>query len=261
VFGLSEFDLVSLLLVVGIVAFGGLVKGLAGFGYGIAGTALLAMVLEPATAVVVMILPTLTANLSLLRELDRESIRSCLISFGPYLGAALVGTLTGMALLESIPQQMLALALGLLTLGYTITKQSSVTVPGRGRFDAFCRLPGPSVKMTVGFVSGAIFGASNVGVQMVAYLDTLDLKRATFVGVLAMILVGVSGARIAAAFGLGLYGSGALSLSVLAVVPGLVGVAIGGVGRTYISEQYLQLGTIALLVVIGVRLTTKGFGL
>ena len=250
----------TLALVVAIVAFGGVVKGLAGFGYGIAGTALLATVLDPATAVVVMILPTLAANLSLLRELDRAGLRSCLRRFWPYLGAAVVGTLLGMALLDSIPRRALALALGLLTLGYVTTKQPYLTVPGRARFDAFCRLPGAPVKAVLGLLSGITFGASNVGVQVVAYLDTLDLDRSTFVGVLAMVLVGVSGVRVAAAFALGLYGAGSLSLSVLAVVPGLVGVTLGGAGRTRVPDRYLTAGTLLLLGVVGLRLTAAGTG-
>ncbi len=258
---LPGVETTTLALVAAIVAFGGLVKGLVGFGYGIAGTALLSTVLEPATAVVVMILPALAANLSLLRELDREGLRSCVREFWPYVTAAAVGTLVGMALLEAVPRRALALALGLLTLGYVASEQPFVPLPGRTGFEAVCRLPGASVKAVLGVLSGATFGASNVGVQVVAYLDTLDLDRSTFVGVLAMVLVGVSVVRVAAAFALGLYGGGALSLSVLAVVPGLLGVSVGGLGRRYVPDRALTAGTFLLLAVVGFRLTGRGLGL
>lgn len=55
-----------------------------------------------------------------------------------------------------------------------------------------------------------VFGASNIAVQVVADLDRLDRDRATSVGVLAMVLVGISTVRVGAAWTLGLYGSGSL---------------------------------------------------
>jgi hypothetical protein len=65
---------------------------------------------------------------------------------------------------------------------------------------------------------------------------------------------------VAAAFALGLYGAGSLSLSVLAVVPGLVGVTLGGIGRTRVPDRYLTGGTFLLLGVVGIRLTATGMG-
>jgi hypothetical protein len=73
----------TLLVVAGIVASWALTRGVAGFGYGVASTAILATVLSPATAVVVVILPALAANASLLGELDREGLRSCAERSGP----------------------------------------------------------------------------------------------------------------------------------------------------------------------------------
>jgi uncharacterized membrane protein YfcA len=251
----------TLLVVAGVVAFGGLIKGVAGFGYGVASTAILATVLSPTTAVVVMILPALAANASLMGELDGEGLRSCITRFWPYLGAALVGTLLGMAVLDAIPRGPLALALGTLTLGYVLLKQPYVALPGADRAAAVCLRPGGGVKASLGFVSGVVFGASNVGVQVVAYLDTLDLDRSTFVGVLAMVLVGISMVRVVTAFALGLYGGSALPLSVAAVVPGLVGVRLGTSVRRFVPERAQTRGTLALLAVIGARLTATGFGL
>ena len=251
---------VLLVTVVGIVSFGGLVKGLVGFGYGIAGTALLALVIDPATAVIVMILPALAANLSLVRELEPAEVRSCLRRFWPYVVAAGAGTLLGTAALESIPRQALAGGLGLLTLGYVASRQSYATLQS-GRLGRLGRPVGARATVGIGLVSGVVFGASNIGIQIVAYLDSMELDRSTFVGVLAMVLVGVTGLRVVAAFALGLYEGSALSLSLLAVAPGLVGVAVGGVGRRHLSERLLNAGTIALLLVVGVRLTAGGAGL
>lgn len=104
-----------------------------------------------------------------------------------------------------------------------------------------------------------VFGATNVAVQVVAYLDYLELDRSTFVGVLAMILVGVSTVRVGAAWFLGLYATGSLLvLSAVAAVPGLAGVKSGGLLREHVPKSYQTAGTLLLLAVIAARLTSTG---
>lgn len=252
---------VTLALVLAVVFFGGLVKGVAGFGYAVASTALLATFLEPSVAVVLMILPMLAGNLSLVGEIDRGDVRSCANRFWPYVLASLLGTLAGMAVLDRIPTAVLALLLGVVTLGYVLVSQEYVVLPGEAWFADRCLVPTTTAKAVLGLTSGVVFGASNIGVQFVAYLDALDLDQATFVGVLSMILVGVSTVRVGAAWTLGLYeAEGILVLSLLAVGPGLAGVATGGRVRSYVPERYQTAGTLLLLVVIGARLTANGVG-
>lgn len=247
--------------VAGVLLVGGLVKGVAGFGYAVVGTAALALVVDPATAVVVMIIPQLAANARLIGELDRGALSACARRFWPYVAAAAVGTLLGMALLDRAPTAALALVLGLLTVAYVVGKQPYWSVPGEARLREICFRPGTGAKAGLGFVSGVVFGASNIGVQVVAYLDALDLDHSTFVGVLAMILVGISTLRVGAARWLGLYDAGGtFLLSVAGVVPGLAGVAAGSRLRHRIPEQYRSAGTLALLAVVGVRLTATGIG-
>jgi len=121
-----------------------------------------------------------------------------------------------------------------------------------------------SVVFLGGLVSGAVFGATNAAVQVVAYLDSLDLDRSTFVGVLAMILVGISALRLAVAWGLGLFATGTgtaaglLALSALAAVPGVVGVAAGQRLRRRLPERHVTAGAFLLLAVIGVKLLSDG---
>lgn len=255
------FELIALALVLGIVFLGGVVKGTAGFGYAIASTAVLAAVLEPRQAVVIMILPMLVANVTLLRELDRDDVRTCVRRFWPYVLAALVGTALGMALLSRVPRSALTLGLGVFTLAYVVISQDAVRVPGAASVASRCFQSGLFAKAALGLFSGVVFGASNVAVQMVAYLDSLSLDRSTFVGVLAMILVGVSSVRVALAWTGGLYGSGSLLVvSTLAVGPGLVGVTAGQRLRRFVPDRAETLGALLLLAVIGTKLTVDGLG-
>lgn len=249
----------TLAAVLAVLLFGGVVMGVAGFGYAVIGTTTLAVLLDPAIAVVVMILPMLATNIQLVGELDQDSLTSCARRFWPYIVSAAGGTLLGMALLDRVPTAVLALGLGLLTGLYVVGRQPYVTLPGGATARVVCFRPGPGAKGVLGFASGLIFGASNIAVQVVAYLDSLDLDRQTFVGVLAMVLIGISTLRVGAAWYLGLYDApGALSLSVAGIVPGVVGVAAGRRVRDRIPQRYQMTGVLLLLSVIAVRLSVKG---
>jgi uncharacterized membrane protein YfcA len=232
------------------VLFGGLVKGTVGFGYAIASTALLAVFLPPSTAVVLMILPMLAANVSLLGELDRDEFSRCLRQFWPYVLLAMSGTVLGMLLLDIVQTSLLTPALGLFTLAYVAVKQPWIALPGEEIVARYCFRRDTAVKAVLGFVSGIVSGLSNVAVQVVAYLDSLDLDRSTFVGVLAMTLVGVSGLRVGMAWTLGLYDSGNLLLySAGLSVPGLVGVTLGGRLRRFSSDR-IQLTAVLVLLFV-----------
>jgi hypothetical protein len=250
------------LVVAAVVAFGGFVTGLNGFGFAVVGTSLLAFVMDPQTAVTTMILPILAANVSLVRELDRDGFVSCVRRFWPYVGAALVGTVLGMLSLSLVPTRPLALGLGLFVLVYVALSQERVEIPGESLLRRRCFVDTGATKAALGFVSGAVFGVSNVGVQVVAYLKSLDLDRETFVGVVAMVFLGVSVVRIGTAAVLGLYdGGGLFAVSAAAAVPGLAGVAVGKRVRPAVPESSQRAATFGLLAVIGVRLTLSGAGL
>jgi len=252
----------TLALVLAVVFVGGAVKGLAGFGYAVVSTAVLATVLDPATAVVVMILPTLGANVYLLGELDRADLRPCIGRFWPFVAAAMVGTAVGMLALRSVPTRYVALGLGVLTLAYVALKQPYVDLPGVDAATDRCFRPDARWKVALGLAAGLVFGASNIAVQVVAYLDSLELDHELFVGVLALILVGISALRVGLAGWLGLYdAAGTALLSVLAVLPGLAGVRAGGAVRPRVPERVQVAGVVVLLAVIGGRLTAAGLGL
>lgn len=242
-----------------VVLLGGFVKGLAGFGYALVSTTLLATFLQPSTAVVLMIVPLLAASLSLVRELESGEVRTCLSRFWPYLLAASIGTAVGMVLIEFLPTDVMLLGLGVFTLLYVTGKQPYVRIPGEAWLRQQCFKTSNPTMTGLGFTSGLVFGASNVAVQVVAYLDSLSLSRNTFVGVLAMILVGISSLRIGLAWTLGMYESGGLLVvSVGLAIPGLIGVTLGQRLRTILPEFIEVAGVLVLLTVIGVRLVTSG---
>lgn len=241
------------------VLIAGAMNGLAGFGFALVGTMALATVFDPSTAVVFMIVPILSVNLSLVRDLSRRELRSCSRRFAPLIGAALIGTVLGMVVLDRLPAKPLRVALGTLTLGFVTTTQRIVTLPspsGSG---------GDGVGRTrlgmigVGGVSGLLFGGTNVGVQLIAYLRSFDLSHGLFVGVVAMVFLGINGVRVTVAMLFGLYPSPVtLVASVLAALPAVLGVAAGKRLRSAAGERSRRAVVLGLLTVIGVRLIGGG---
>jgi len=259
---LSAFtpELVVAITVVIVVA--GAVNGLAGFGFALVGTMALATAIDPTTAVVFMIAPILGVNLSLLGDLSLTDLRTCGRRFWPLMVAALVGTLAGLVVLDRVPQGPLKVGLGVLSLGFVLSTQRHLRVPGLDRAKKDCFVESTAGMLGVGAVSGLLFGGTNVGVQLVAYLRSCNLSHGLFVGVVAMVFLGLNGIRIGAAGALGLYPSpGLAAASFVAVVPAVVGVAVGKRLRAIVGERERQFVVLSLLTVIGVRLLVGGFGI
>ncbi|MFU8867996.1 sulfite exporter TauE/SafE family protein [Natronococcus sp.] len=251
----TVFVLLALLLA-------GAVTGIAGFGFALVGTAILATIVDPSVAVVLMIVPILATNVSLLGELEPRDVRTCGRRFFPYVVATLVGTIIGMAALESIPTEPLLVALGVVTLSYVGVTQRTIPVPGLGAVKHHCFVERTGMMVALGGVSGLVFGATNVGVQIVAYVRSRDLDPGLFVGVLALVFLGINAVRVGAAAAFGLYPSvGVALVSVALAVPALGGVFLGRRVRPRIEDRSRRLGVLGLLVIVGVQLLLNGLGI
>lgn len=250
-----------LVAVAAVVFVAGTVNGLAGFGFALVTTMVLAAVIDPATAVVFVIVPILAVNLRLAGELSRTEVDTCLRRFWPLVGAALLGTLGGMVLLDVLPEQPLRVLLGLVSLAFVASVQEVVTLPGEQRIREGCFVEHPAAMAGVGGVGGALFGGTNVGVQLVAYVRSCDLSHDLFVGVVAMLFLSLNGIRVVAAGALGLYpGVTVAGLSVAAAVPAVAGVAAGSRLRDTVSERARRGAVLTLLTVIGLQLLRTGLG-
>lgn len=239
----------------------GATNGVAGFGFAVVGTMALATVIDPATAVVFMIVPIFAVNVSLVTELSRRELRSCSARFWPLIAAALVGTVVGMVALQRAPEAPLRVGLGVLTLGFVATAQRAVPLPAWIGFADDSVWKSRLGMVGVGGISGLLFGGTNVGVQLIAYLRSFDLSHGLFVGVVAMVFLGLNGIRVAVAGALGLYPSVAVAAtSLAAVVPAVAGVAVGTRLRSVVSQRARRFVVLSLLTLVGVRLVAGGLG-
>lgn len=242
-----------------VVFFAAVLNGVAGFGFALLGTMGLATFLEPSQAVVFLILPILSVNTSLLRDLSIRELRECWGRFRPLLVAALLGTVIGMTALENVPEKPLRLFLGLVSLAYVLTAQSVVSIPGRSTVEDRCFVENTPAMVGIGAGSGLLFGGTNVGVQLIAYLRSCDLSHGTFVGVVAMVFFGLNSVRVGIAAALGLYPDATFAItSLVAIVPAIGGVAIGKRLRPVIAASHRRSVVLGLLTFVGLRLVSTG---
>ena len=245
-----------------VVFVAGAVNGVAGFGFALLATATLATVVDPASAVVFVVLPILAVNLTLVAELDRTTVRRCARRFWPLVGGGLVGVVVGMLVIGAMPAASLQVGLGLLTLAVVASTQSLVAVPGLEWIREGCVVEGTGPMAGLGLVSGVVFGATNVGVQFVAYLRSLELTHKLFVGVVAAVFLGLNGIRVALAGLLGLYpDQWFLALSMVAVVPAVVGARLGARVRPTLTDRTREVLVLGLLAAVGLWLTIGGLTL
>lgn len=251
-----------LVFLVGLTFVAGAVNGIAGFGFAVVGTMALATVLDPATAVVFMIVPILAVNLSLVSELSVSDLQTCGRRFAPLIGSALVGTVVGMAVLDVIPEAPLRVGLGIISLAFVATVQQVVEIPGLDRTREGCFVQTTPAMVGVGSISGILFGGTNVGVQLVAYVRSCDLSHGLFVGVVALVFLGLNAIRVGAAGVLGLYPDlTTVGLSVAVTLPAVGGVFVGSLFRGRVSQRTRRGLVLGLLTVIGIQLLVTGLGI
>lgn len=244
------------LLVAGLLIFAAaMLKGLAGFGFALAGTLGLSIFTDPSEAVKLMIVPLMAANVELVFEADREELLNCLKKFRYFILAGSFATIAGAVLIDVIPGRELKLVLGAATLLFVGSK-----IADTGFLKEKCFRS--SNAFTTGFAafSGTVFGATGIAVQVVSYLKYLDISHRKFKNLLAAFILGFSGLRLLT---LSATGSGIVtaSESALMALPALFGTYAGlRVGR-FLPDRPVNYFAVALLALIGVRLLAGGLGL
>jgi uncharacterized membrane protein YfcA len=246
----------TVFLISSILLFAGLVKGLVGFGEAVIGVGLISLILSPQEAVVLMILPIMVSNISLVREVGLDTVESLVSDHMVLVSSIFGGTVLGMFFLGMVPQNLLSTAIGFILIFYSVISFEQVNL--RSEFfneisDRFER----SLTGLLGSLGGFIFGSTSMGALIVMYLEYLDLPREKFVGFLGFVFLLISAVRVGSSYLLGYYsGSNILYLSVLASVPVFVGVQVGEfIGKKESNKIHEKL-VLLLFILIGLRLIT-----
>jgi uncharacterized protein len=245
-----ENILPHLVPIIAIFLLGGFVKGVIGLGLPTVAMGLLGLVMPPAEAAALLIVPSLVTNLWQL--LSGPRFGALLVRLQGVMFGICLGTLGGSGLLVADTTHYATPALGVALVIYAalgLTKLQ-LQVPSRKE-----RWAGP----LVGAVTGLVTGATGVFViPAVPYLGALGLERDDLVQALGLSFT-VSTLALAAALAWhGALPAASAGASLFALLPALAGMAFGGWLRGRVRASTFRLCFFLGLLVLGGELIWRG---
>jgi uncharacterized membrane protein YfcA len=230
----------------------GLIKGVIGLGLPTVAMGLLGLAMAPAEAAAMLVVPSLITNLWQLFSGPRFGLLLRRLR-GMMLGIA-AGTAAGSGLIAGSGGKSAAAGLGVALLAYAVVGLTKLrfSVPAWAEVWA-----GP----LIGLATGLVTGATGVFViPAVPYLAALDLERDDLVQALGLSFT-VSTLALAA----GLLWHGALPVhslgaSLMALVPALLGMALGGALRTRVKPDTFRRCFFFGLLVLGIEIALHALG-
>ena len=228
----------------------GLVKGIVGLGMPTVSLALMAAVIDLKSAIVLVLVPTLVANVW--QSLVGGRLRLILARHWPLLALASFGIWVGVGLLAESDARLYSGLLGLLLMAYAGFSLGVRDVPSPGRHEVWL---GP----LIGGLSGLAAGMTgSFAVPGVPYFQSLALKRDELIQTLGVTFT-VAAVSLALALKRNdLIEPAALGLSAAALVPTFAGLALGQAARRRLSEQSFRQVFFAALGLLGLYLAVKG---
>lgn len=237
--------------VVSVFVLAGVVKGVVGLGLPTISMAMLALVMAPAQAAALLIVPSLITNLWQARPWP--TLAPALRRIGTMQVGVCVGTLAGAMWLGAPSGRWSSVCLGLALIAYAAWGLfgSPPSVPRRHE-----RVLGA----LVGTITGVITAATGVFViPAVPYLQALNLGKD---GLIQAMGISFTVSTVALAAGLWLnggYSPGAASASLLMLLPALAGMALGQWLRGKLSARTFKLCFMISLALLGAWQVTQGW--
>jgi uncharacterized membrane protein YfcA len=228
----------------------GLVKGVIGLGLPTVAMGLLGLVMPPVEAAALLLVPSLITNVWQLVTGPRF-VPLLVRLRGMMLGICL-GTWGGSGLIAGGAAHFATPALGVALMAYAVVglTKLNLRVPARAE-----RWAGP----LVGAVTGLVTGATGVFViPAVPYLGALGLERDDLVQALGL---SFTVSTLALAVGLAWHGAlpaGIAGASLLALVPALAGMTLGGWLRARVQASTFRLCFLLGMLVLGGELVWRG---
>jgi uncharacterized membrane protein YfcA len=247
---MNLLDPALLTAVVAVFILAGVVKGVVGLGLPTISMALLALVMAPAQAAALLIVPSLITNLW--QALPWVTLRAVLRRIAGMQAGVCVGTVAGALWLGPPSGEWAGICLGMALVAYAAWGLfgSPPTVPPR--HEAW-------VGIAVGAVTGVITAATGVFViPAVPYLQALKLDKDALIQAMGISFT-VSTVALAAGLWLnGSYTTGAASASTLMLLPALAGMALGQRLRDRLSPRTFKLCFMISLALLGAYQAGRG---
>jgi uncharacterized membrane protein YfcA len=226
----------------------GLVKGVVGMGLPAVAMALLGLMMPPAEAVSLLVVPTIVTNVWQLYAGPR--LGAVTRRFATMMVAICAGIPLGIGLLLTGDAHATA-ALGAVLVAYGAIGLAAPQFAIPDRAERWC-------SPLIGFVTGAVTGATGVGaIPLAPYLSSLDLDKEEMIQALGL---SFTVSMLALAVGLALEGKFHAAVaggSLLALLPALAGMALGQRIRERMSATVFRRWFFAGLLALGVYMIVR----
>ncbi len=227
----------------------GFVKGVIGLGLPTVSIGLLTLVMAPAKAASLLIVPSFVTNVWQLAA--GPSFWRLARRLWPMLAGIVLGTLAGTGLLTGSHAGQAAVALGLLLMLYAglgLTSMRFSVAPAAERW------LGP----LIGALTGLITAATGVfAIPAVPYLGALNLDKEDMIQALGLSFTASTIALAAALAAGGAFALGDVGLSTAALAPAVLGMAAGGAMSGRFSERTFRRAFFGGLLVLGAHLASR----
>ena len=241
---------IQLLVICGaIFIIAGVVKGVSGMGLPTVSMALLGLIMPPAEAAMLMLLPSLLTNLA---QCTGQYLRSlCLRLWPMWAGLILLAIFSPIADISGSDKHV-RLLLGMVLVAYGLWGIVKPVLPEFGRY---VHLAG----FFAGVLSGILTAATGVFViPLVPYLQSLKLAKEELIQALGLSFML---ATVALSIRLGSFGSGNFKLDVLAQLIALVsagaGLWFGSTLRSHLRPTQFQRALYSVFLILGIVMVGK----
>ena len=224
----------------------GLVKGVIGMGLPTVAMGLLALALPPAEAAAILVVPSLVTNVWQL--LAGPRFAALARRLWPMMAAVLLGTIAGAGVLAGNVAGLAKIGLGIALIVYAVVGLAGIRLSVAARHEAWL---GP----LVGAITGLVTGATGVFViPAVPYLQAIGLEKDELIQALGL---SFTVSTVALAIGLlrvDAWQMGSVWISLLALVPALIGMQAGQWLRQRIAAATFRRVFFAGLLLLGATL-------
>lgn len=228
-----------------------MVKGVTGMGLPTVAMGVLGAAMSPLTAAAILIIPSFVTNLWQMLA-GRDTLRLVRRLWAMML-CIVIGTVLATRLLVVVDPVWSGRALGIALIAYAAYALFSPTISIPARLE-------PRLSPVIGMVTGLLTGATGVfTLPAVPYVQSLGLQKDALVQALGLSFTVSTVALAGGLMAQGAFRLDQFGLSLLAVIPALVGMWLGSMVRQKISPKTFRRCFLLFLIVLGLELALRPF--
>jgi uncharacterized membrane protein YfcA len=244
----DEVRLALVLLVIGGAA---VVKGAIGFGFPLIAVPLIANILDPRSAVVILSIAAVVGNVGI--RVRGGGSRATLRRLAPTIGGLVVGTIGGALLLANLDAALLGAIVGACALLFAAVSALKPELAVPAGWERYLALP-------MGLLGGLLGGSTSIFAPAIAsYLHALHLGKREFVFFVTLLFMVGGLVQVVSYARLGLYDARLLLIILATCVPNVLGLLVGVRLQDRIDPLLFRRIVLAVIFLSGLNLVAKGF--